>query len=192
MNSPRYRPPSACVFASLALAASGWLGCSHESPAPARPSTTAAASDAGVKVVDRSGYDAVIEELHGKVVLVDFWATWCLPCLEQLPHTVELSKRDGENGLAVVTMSLDDPDSVATIGAVLERVSADGLTNLVSQYGGSPQSAEAFEIDGGAIPHYKLYDRSGKLRQTFSLDPAAARQFTPADIDAAVAELLAE
>jgi thiol-disulfide isomerase/thioredoxin len=154
--------------------------------------TTGATSDVEVAVVDRAEYDAALEGLRDKVILVDFWATWCLPCLEQLPHSMKLAKRDGENGLAVVTVSLDDPESVATIGAVLERVGAGGLTNLVSQFGGSPQSAEAFEIDGGAIPHYKLYDRSGKLRQTFALDPTAARQFTPADIDAAVEELLAE
>ena len=189
MNSHRIRPPSACVFASLALAASGWLGCSHESPTPAARS---AAVGVDVTVVDRSGYDAVIQRLDGKVVLVDFWATWCLPCLEQLPHSAELANHEGANGLIVVTVSLDDPDLLAPIRAALERSGAGNLVNLVSKYGGGSRSAEEFDVTGGAIPHYKLYDRSGKLRRTFSIDPTAKRQFTPADIDAAVAELLAE
>ena len=51
---------------------------------------------------------------------------------------------------------------------------------------------EAFDIQGGALPHYKLYDRTGRLRHTFALDPTADRQFTLQEIDAAVEQLLAE
>jgi hypothetical protein len=51
---------------------------------------------------------------------------------------------------------------------------------------------EAFAIDGGALPHYKLYDRHGQLRHTFALDPSASEQFTSEDIDAAVVALLME
>jgi len=74
----------------------------------------------------------------------------------------------------------------------LATVGAGPVTHLVSKFGGSPQSSEAFEVPGGALPHYKLYDRSGKLRRTFELDPSAKQQFTPADVETAVAELLAE
>jgi len=42
------------------------------------------------------------------------------------------------------------------------------------------------------VPHYKLYDRAGRLRHTFELDPLAREQFTPQEIDAAVEQLLAE
>jgi len=49
-----------------------------------------------------------------------------------------------------------------------------------------------FIIEGGALPHYKLYDHRGKLRKTFAVDPLAERQFSLDDVDAAVEELLAE
>ena len=65
-------------------------------------------------------------------------------------------------------------------------------SGLISALGGGSKAAEAFEISGGALPHYKLFDRTGKLRRTFGVDPSATTQFTTADIDAAVAELLAE
>jgi hypothetical protein len=51
---------------------------------------------------------------------------------------------------------------------------------------------EELEIASGAVPFYKLYDRSGRLRQTFGITPTAAKQFTNADIEAAVEQLLAE
>src|SRR6185436_12236630 len=60
--------------------------------------------------VDRAGYDSKLAKLHGKVVLVDFWATWCGPCLEQLPHTTALADERRGDGLTVVTVGMDDPD----------------------------------------------------------------------------------
>jgi thiol-disulfide isomerase/thioredoxin len=145
-----------------------------------------------VLTVDRAGYDGAIAGLRGKVVLVDFWATWCLPCMEQLPHTVELERRFRDRGLAVVTVSMDDAENADQLRSVLAAKGAGPLKNLVTSTGGSPQSMEAFEIGGGALPHYKLYGRSGALRQEFGLDPVAEKQFTPADIEAAVTKLLDE
>jgi thiol-disulfide isomerase/thioredoxin len=172
----------------LALAASGWLGCSR-GPSDAATATTTAIE---LTPVGRAGLDAVVERHRGQVVLVDYWATWCLPCLEQLPHSIELAAKERDRGLAVVTLSLDERADAEQVRAMLAQVGAGGATNLISELGGGPQAAQAFEITGGAIPHYKLYDRTGQLRRTFALDPAASEQFTPADIDAAVAELLAE
>jgi hypothetical protein len=51
---------------------------------------------------------------------------------------------------------------------------------------------EAFEIGSGSAPHYKLYDRAGKLTQVFENDPSAEKQYTTDDIDAAVTALLAK
>jgi thiol-disulfide isomerase/thioredoxin len=145
-----------------------------------------------LKIVNRAGYDAAFARFAGKVVLVDCWATWCVPCVQQLPHTVELARQHRGAGLAVITLSMDDPGDFDAIRAQLVKSGAVNLTNLISEYGAGSKSADAFEVAGGALPHYKLYDRAGKLRRTFGLDPTAKRQFTPADIDAAVAELLAE
>ena len=145
-----------------------------------------------LQIVDRIGYEVILERLKGKVVLVDCWATWCLPCIEQLPHSAELVRRHRKADLAVVTLSLDEPADKDEVRKLLVKSGAGGLTNLLSEYGSGSESVVAFEVPGGALPHYKLYDRQGDLRQTFALDPAAKRQFTPADVDQAVAELLAE
>ena len=52
-----------------------------------------------------------IEELRGKVVLVDFWATWCAPCIEELPRVKELYEEHHDDGFEVVGISLDDSDT---------------------------------------------------------------------------------
>jgi len=147
-----------------------------------------------ITLVDRAEFDAVLARLAGKVVLVDCWATWCRPCVEQLPHSIELAKQHGAAGLAVVTLNFDDPDEVEQVRKILLNSGAGtaGVTNLQSKSGGSSEAMEAFEIASGALPHYKLIDRQGQLRRTFELDPTAKQQFTPADVDAAVANLLAE
>jgi thiol-disulfide isomerase/thioredoxin len=142
--------------------------------------------------VDRAAFDTVVAKHRGKVVLVDFWATWCLPCVEQLPHTLQLARNFADRGLAVVTVSCDEPTEADRVADLLRSKGAGDATNLISQFGGSAQTMEAFEIPSGAVPFYQLYDRAGKLRRTFGTNPTATKQFTAADIDAAIETLLAE
>jgi thiol-disulfide isomerase/thioredoxin len=147
-----------------------------------------------LQLANRAQYDALIGERRGEVVLVDFWATWCAPCLEQLPHTIDLAERRVGDGLAVITVSMDSGIARPQAENILAGLGPKAAlaTHLISADGGGPGAMEAFEIASGALPHYKLYDRTGKLRRTFDLDPSADEQFTVEDIDAAAAELLAE
>ena len=59
------------------------------------------------------GAELRLSSYRGKVVLLDFWATWCDPCREEIPHFVELQKRYGDQGLQIIGVSMDDsPDPV--------------------------------------------------------------------------------
>lgn len=180
---------TACGLAHLLAILTLATGCSQTQP-PDRVELT---------LVDRAGFDAVLVRAKGRVILVDCWATWCLPCVAQLPHSIDLAREHGDAGLEVVTLNFDDVDmedgdSTATATAILKKSGAPAahVTNLQTRLGGSTESMDAFEITSGALPHYKLYDRQGQLRKVFELDPAANKQFTPAEIDATVADLLAE
>lgn len=157
-----------------------------------RAVTAPAPEDVKLTSADRPAYDELIRGLQGRVVLVDFWATWCGPCVEQFAHTVEVAARMGDRGLAVITVSLDDPAESEQIVAFLRSKGAGHTTNLVSRFGSSPRSIETFEISNGAVPHYKLYDRRGQLRRSFGVNPQSREQFTLSEIDAAIEELLAE
>ena len=59
-------------------------------------------------LTDSSGRTAKLEDYRGKVVLLDFWATWCHGCVKEIPWFVEFEKIYGANGLAVVGVSMDE------------------------------------------------------------------------------------
>jgi len=143
-----------------------------------------------LEVVDIERYREVLVEHQGQVVLVDFWATWCPTCLELFPHTVELEKSHAEKGLAVISVSHDAVESEDQVLAFLRSRGAS-FVNLLSQYGAGTESGKQFEIVGGGVPFYKLYDRTGELRHQFSAVPTGGVEELDA-IDARVAELLAE
>lgn len=196
-----WQAPAVVALASALLAGCGAKAVREQAPAkppaeatpsPSRGRAAGEGRSVALLPVDRAGYDAAITKLHGKVVLVDFWATWCLPCVEQLPHTLELGERFADRGLAVVTVSCDEPEEADRVNKFLNAKQAGGATNLISQFGGSPRTMDEFEITSGAVPFYKLYDRTGKLRQTFGIRPTSKKQFTPAEIEAAAEQLLAE
>lgn len=158
-------------------------------PAAPPPAATNAAAPIVLRVADRQLYEDVLARHKGKPVLVDFWATWCVSCTEQFPRTVELHAKYAAKGLAVVAVSLDEPGDKPKVKAFLEKQGAT-FDNLLSQWGSDDPSFEHFDIRAGTIPHYKLYDRDGRLVETFSVDPSAAKQFTPADIEQRVVRLL--
>lgn len=59
------------------------------------------------------GPQLTLSSYRGKIVLLDFWATWCVPCREATPHFVELQQKYGNRGLQVIGVSMDDsPDPV--------------------------------------------------------------------------------
>lgn len=57
---------------------------------------------------DLSGKEVTLSSFRGKVVLLDFWATWCQPCREEIPHFVKLQDEYRAQGLQIVGVSMDD------------------------------------------------------------------------------------
>jgi thiol-disulfide isomerase/thioredoxin len=80
-------------------------------PAPAQPQEPRIPLEIGAKpeftlsFVD--GKQVTNEDLKGKIVVMDFWATWCGPCMAAMPHMVELQKEYGDKGIQIVGISLD-------------------------------------------------------------------------------------
>lgn len=110
-------------------------------------------------------YDALAQRvatLKGHVVLVDFWANYCLPCKREFPRLVQLHRRYANQGLVVLTVSLDesdDPEAESRIRQFLASQRADTENYWLQE---KPEFWQAkLKIDGP--PCVFLFDRRGRL-----------------------------
>ncbi len=159
----------------LGASAAGCAPSASDTAAPvesAAPTDTAAqpmATPVEVTIGSIDEYNALLAKQQGKVILVDFWATWCSPCVEKFPETVTLAEKYKSQGLATIAVSLDDPENLEQVKTFLSAHKAT-FDNLLSKDGGSSASMEAFDLNA-AVPHYRLYDRSGALVQSWDGEP---------------------
>ena len=150
----------------LSLAAVGLAGCNAHTASPLPPkekTTTPAPGEIGSRLPDFSvkdlqGREISSADLRGKVVLIDFWATWCQPCKKEMPGYQKLFDRYGPQGFVVIGFKFDtmqdteDPIRFARkIGVHYPLAVASD--DLKLKFGG---------IEG--LPTTMLYDRQGILR----------------------------
>jgi thiol-disulfide isomerase/thioredoxin len=121
-----------------------------------------------LEVVDIEGYRQALAKHKGKVVFVDFWATWCPPCMENFPHSVHISRAFPEE-VAVMSVSFDELEDKDKALEFLEKQEAR-FENFITTYGAGTEGTEAFQIDSG-VPHYKIYDREGNVAKTLAPGP---------------------
>jgi thiol-disulfide isomerase/thioredoxin len=148
--------------------------------------TAQAAKPISVRVVNKAGYDKIINANKGSVIVVDCWATWCVPCRKAFPETVKMAKAYADKGVVVVSLCFDDPVKGQVPDKVKEfLVKQDAqFENLVSSLDISEEGAEAFGIANGALPHFKIYGKDGKLFKVF--ESGEDKEFTHEEIEAAV------
>jgi thiol-disulfide isomerase/thioredoxin len=153
-----------CLF-SLCLGIVGLAGCNQHSAGSSTPVQAAiAAGEVGSRlpdfaVKDLQGLEVTSEELRGKVVLIDFWATWCEPCKKEMPGYQQLLDRYGPKGFAVIGLKFDtmkdteDPKRFARRFGVRYPL-AVATEDVRKKFGG---------IEG--LPTTLIYDRKGILRE---------------------------
>jgi peroxiredoxin len=106
---------------------------------------------------DTNGRKVSLSDFKGKVILLDFWATWCVPCKQEIPGFIELQKRFGDRGLQIVGLSVDDPPSKAKEYAAAMKMNypillAEGKEDILKAYDPIP-----------SIPVSVIIDRRGRI-----------------------------
>lgn len=110
---------------------------------------------------DLDGVVRPVSTWDGRILVLNFWATWCPPCRDELPQLVTLQKEFGQRGVQVVGVAVDDPGDVRKFVAELGipypiLVGSDDALRVSAQYGN--------EI--GALPYTVVVSRGGKIVHT--------------------------
>ncbi len=107
---------------------------------------------------DLDGNMVQLSKFRGKVVIIDFWATWCGPCRMEIPHFIELQNEYGEDNLVILGVSLDQGD-LSVVGKFAESY---GINYRILYY-----TQQVIAAYGGiqSIPTTFIVDRQGKVRE---------------------------
>jgi thiol-disulfide isomerase/thioredoxin len=100
-----------------------------------------------------------LSELHGKVVLLDFWATWCGPCRMSIPELEALYKKYQAQGLEVIGISTDDVDTRGQVPTAQKEL---GITYPIVMVGEIPGIENQFDFT--TIPSLYVIDKKGQIR----------------------------
>ena len=143
-------------------------------------------------VIDAAGVAKLAKNDSNRLRLVNVWATWCAPCVQEFPHLVALSRRVGNRDFEMVTISMDDPKLQPQVKKFLERqhasppnrlkrlLAAEGRGPLNYLYTGASTDALVKALDPewpGPLPHTVLIAPGGKIvwRHNGPVDPEALK-----------------
>jgi len=111
---------------------------------------------------DLSGQTVTLEQYRGKVVLLDFWATWCPPCRMTIPMLIKLQDKYRDDGLVILGISIDDPQQI-TDKDLRYFIKMNKINYPVLRYNQKVMK-DYFEGERVSIPTMFVVDRNGKIR----------------------------
>jgi thiol-disulfide isomerase/thioredoxin len=117
--------------------------------------------------INEAGFQKLVESHKGKVVLYDFWATWCAPCRAEMPQLAGLADKFRARGFQVVTISADDREHKAAAEKFIQMFRVEGPA-YIKQTDDDDRFMNAIDAKwNGALPALFLYDKSGHKVRSF-------------------------
>lgn len=153
-----FRAPHAgrtlALTAFMAFSTAGALAACTGKP----PVDDSAEAAPDLTLVDTKGARVSLADLSGQVVLVNVWATWCAPCIEEIPALVELHAAQSPRGFTVIGVSIDASKNDGRVADFAQEFS------IPYPIWRDPESLSLQVLRGDGLPVSVLIDRRGKLR----------------------------
>jgi thiol-disulfide isomerase/thioredoxin len=161
----------ACAAIGVVFGVMGAFVATRQAPAPAAPAAPVAdASTPGGAVQallattlnDVAGKPQALSQWKGKALLVNFWAPWCAPCVQEMPELAELARDGAARKVQVIGIGIDSPANIAHFNDTLKisyplYVGGMSGTELARQFGNS----------AGGLPYTVLIGADGRVRKTY-------------------------
>ena len=106
------------------------------------------------------GQRNVLSDFRGKVLVLDFYATWCAPCRRSIPHLVELQKKFADQGLQVIGLNVGGPDDLKEVPAFAQEFGIQYPLAIPDD-----ELVSFLLSDSDAIPQTFIFDRQGQLAE---------------------------
>lgn len=156
-------------IALLFLGIGAYVGLQHK---PAQPETTVVAPGAGPQTPvqamfaqsmnDASGANHSLARWKGKALVVNFWAPWCAPCVEEMPELDQLAVASKAKNINVIGIGIDSPTNIAEFGTKLKI----SYPLYVAGLSGT-ELARDFGNKQGGLPYTVLIGADGQVRKTY-------------------------
>jgi thiol-disulfide isomerase/thioredoxin len=111
--------------------------------------------------LDLNGEMRNIKEWDGKLIVLNFWATWCPPCLKEIPEFIELQETYGDQGFQIIGIAIDDEEAVREY---VEKVGMNYPSLVVQDEG--VMLAKRYGNGIGALPYTVIINRDGEISHT--------------------------
>lgn len=143
-------------------------------PAPASPATATSASGVAadaIVVVGAKDLERLLAEHRGKVIVLNFWATWCPPCVAEMPYFAAFYEKSDKSKVALISLSADGEDNIESAVRPFKKEHKLPFPVYVLR----ERDPEAFKMAlgtelSGALPATVIYDAAGKVRYVWERD----------------------
>ncbi len=129
---------------------------------PAAPADTAVGALMQLSMADPAGKQQKLAQWQGKVLLVNFWATWCPPCVAEMPELQQLQTERESKGLQIVGIGIDSPTNIREFSEK-HKISYPLLVGGLQ----GTEVSRSFGNEAGGLPFTVLIGTDGSVKQTY-------------------------
>lgn len=148
------------VIAIVFIVIGAYVAWQRQAPVPAQGSVSALLYSQTLP--DSKGANQSLSQWKGKILIVNFWATWCAPCVEEMPELVALQKEKAENNVQVIGIGIDTASNISEFSSKHEidyplYVAGMAGTELSRQFGNQ----------AGGLPYTVLISPDGRIKKAY-------------------------